>query len=158
MVKLRTFAKFSIILCAILIGLVDVGLLIFSCLTFSHWFSYLYAVIVCLSRQAFQICFFRAMDDIEYDICFCFGFSVWISISVVISSLLTSSVVLFYLQIMVGCLILFLTTAVWLYSRTFNDDEVFFNGQVLFQANNPGGATVLMLPGRAGDGKLVQIV
>ena len=157
MMKLRTFAKFSIIFCAIMIGLADIGVLIFSCLTFYHWFSYLYAAIVYFSRQAFQIGFFCTMDYREYDICLCFGLSVWISISVVISSLLTSSMVLFYLQIMVGCLILFLITAVWLYSRTLNEEE-FFNGQVMFQANNVNGATILVLPGRAGDNPMIQMV
>ena len=100
MVEIRTFAKFSIICFATMIALVDIGVLIFNCLTFSHWFSHLYASIVYLSRQAFLICFFRDMESGRYDNSLCLGFSALISLLVVISSLLATSFLLLYIQIL----------------------------------------------------------
>ena len=151
MLELRTFAKFSIISFATMIALVDIGVLIFNCLTFSHWFSHLYASIVYLSRQAFLICFFRDMEIQRYDISLCFGFSALISLLVVISSLLATSFLSLCIQILVGVLILVLMAAIWLYSWKFGNVE--FDGQVPFHANNPDVSTILMSPGKSGDAK-----
>ena len=152
MVEIRTFAKFSIISFATIIALVDIGVLIFNCLTFSHWFSHLYASIVYLSRQAFLICFFRDMENRRYDNSLCLGFSALISLLVVISSLLATSFLSLYIQILVGVLILVLMAAIWLYSWKFGN-VVEFDGQVLFHANNPDVSAILMSPGRSGDAK-----